>query len=239
MQQKFYRVECEEVDLSKIYNSNENNYGRKLDFQYYKHFLNVYLSVMKTNNISVDFLISLNNQIVNFGKDYLDKLNNAIVNEEFVDIYKVTGNDKHKNQTISIVSINHFIQSFDRENQFIYFENGAYLWEFLNELVRLNYFKDKPNRLDSVFLFSSIESCNYYISEHLNGIGKIYEVELIEVEKYFETDMRVIDNIENQILFEDVINEFSDYWQGKLTENPIKEIIFQGKYNLKIISSNE
>jgi len=77
-----------------------------------------------------------------------------------------------------------------------------------------------------VFFFKDIDSCNYYIQEHLSGIGKIYEVAIINEISYFEGDMKIIDNVENQIKFEDLVNEFADYWRGKLTLAPVKEIIF-------------
>lgn len=235
MKQKFYRVESNNIDLSKIYCSNDRKYGQNLNFENYIHFLNVYFSIMKTNNISVDFLVTLNNNLYLHGNEYIKIIRNAIVNEEYVDIEKITNNIKHKNQFISISSINKFIQSFDEPNNFIFFDNGSYLWEYINECIRLNFFKDKPIRLNSIFLFDNLDSCNYYISRHLNGKGKIYEIELIQIDQLFKSDMKIIDNLENQILFEDLVNEFMRYWKAEYTREPIKEIIFQGKYKYKTI----
>lgn len=236
MQKKFYRVELNDIDINNIYSSKNNNYGKSLNFTNYIHFLNVYFQVMKTNNISTDVLVVINNNFYSMGNDYLKILGNAVIEEEYIDVHKVTDIENHRNQTISISSVNYFLESFDKKNNFIFFDNGSYLWEFITESVRLNFFNDKPKRLESIFLFDSIESCNYYISNHLKGNGKIYEIELIDTEDFFEADMRIIDNIENHILFEDLINEFADYWKGKNTSNPIKEIIFQGKYKYKNIT---
>ncbi|MCL2328963.1 MAG: hypothetical protein FWC39_10705 [Bacteroidetes bacterium] len=235
-----YRVEFQNIDVNKIYNSDDLNYGSNFDFKHYQHFINTYLQVMYKNNrmynnISVDFLVEVNNQIFMLGNDYLQILSNAIVNEEYIDIHKITENPKHKNQLISIALINEFIQNFDEVNNFIFFDNGMYLWETFLEIVRSNFFNNCPKRLSSVFFFDSLESCNHYITNHLNGIGKIYQIELLETKSFFEADMKIIDNIENQILFEDLLNECADYWSGKMTKKPIKEIIFQGKYKYKNI----
>jgi hypothetical protein len=233
MQKKHYRVELNKIDTDKTYHSNDCKYGSSFDFKHYQHFLNSYLQIMFKNNISTDFLPSINNQIYINGNDYLKVLSNSIVNEEYIDIYKVTGNPNHQNQTLPIKYMNEFIQSFDEENKFIEFDNGIYLWETILEIVRESFYKHCPKRLSSIFFFDSISSCNYYISNHLNGIGKIYEIEILETERYFEADMAHIDKIENQILFEDLINEFANYWKGTMSENPVKEIIFQGKYKYK------
>jgi hypothetical protein len=236
MQQKFYRVELNNIDFSKTYCSNDKKYGKSLNFEKYIHFLNVYFSIMKSNNISADFLVTFNNNMFLYGYDYLKEISNAIVNEELIDIQKITNIKQHINQTISISSVNQFVNSFDEQNNFIFFDNGSYLWEYINEAIRLNFFNDKPKRLDSIFLFDNLDSCNYYISNHLHGQGKIYEIELIEMNEFFEADMKIIDNIENQILFEDLVNEFANYWRADFTKEPIKEIIFQGKYKYKNIT---
>jgi hypothetical protein len=92
-----------------------------------------------------------------------------------------------------------------------------------------------PKRLESIFLFDDIKSCQYYINNHLKGYGKIYEMELLEIEEMFEADMKKIDDIENHILFLDLFNKINDYWNGDFTDNPIKEIIFKGRYKYKKI----
>ena len=236
MQKKYFRVEQNKVEIDKIYSTQNYNFGKSFDFQEYQHFLNTYLRVMQKNNISVDFFVTLNNEIYLNGGDYLKNINNSIINEEFIDIYKVTKNNNHKNQIVSINNINQFVQSFDESNPFIFFGNGTYLWEIVTEFVRTNFFPEKPQRLQSLFLFDNLESCHYYIEKHLNGIGNIYEVEIINIDKIHQADMKIIDNIENHILYEDLINQFADYWRGKTTENEIREVIFQGQYKYKNIT---
>ncbi|WP_159474753.1 hypothetical protein [Chryseobacterium sp. 18068] len=230
MLEKLYRVERQNVDFDKTYDTNDSNYGKNFDFKNHNIFLNSYLQIMKVNDISVDFLVEINNNIYSMGDIYLEKIENAIVTGDFIDIYQVTGNDKHQNQKIHIKWINYFIKSLDENNGFKEFYNGSYLWEFILEFVRCNLFKNAPNRLNSVFFFNDIDSCDYYIKKHLNGIGRKFEIETIQPTNHFKGDMKIIDNIENQIMFEDLFNEFADYWRGKMVSDPIEEIIYQGTY---------
>ncbi|WP_313360783.1 hypothetical protein [Empedobacter sp.] len=233
MEKQYFRVELGPVDTAVIYDTTTKNYGQSLNFAPYVHYLQVYLSVMKSNNISADILPIISNNIYNLQDDYLNQLSQAIVDEEYIDLYELTNLNEHRFQRIPIAWINHFIQSFDEHNQFVYIDNGTYLWEYLSEFVRMNFYPDKPKRLESTFLFDTIESCNYYITKHLRGNGKIYEVELIEIDQLFEGDMKIIDDIPTYILFEDLINEFDAYWQGQEELEPVKEFIFQGKFRYK------
>jgi len=145
MQKKLYRVELDNVEFNKSFDTKNTNYGKSFDFTSHYIFLTTYLEVMKQNDISVDFLVSLNNHICSIGNIYLEKVSKAIVDEYFVDINKVTDNAKHKNQRISLKHINYFIASLDDRNSFKEFLNGIYLWEYLLEFVRLNFFKEAPH----------------------------------------------------------------------------------------------
>ena len=236
MSKKYFRVEIIDINTDIIYDSFDTRYELNLDFTPYNHFLNTYLSVMKENNISVDFLIAVNNNVFLLGDEYLEILRNAIVDENYIDLQKVTGDQNHKNQKIKTKYVNSFLQSFDHINNFIYFDSGTYLWETTLEIVRLNLCKNKPSRLESKFFFTDIESCNYFNREYLDGFGKIYEIEIVDEIESFKGDMNFIDRIPNHILFEDLINEFADYWRGNHTDKPIQEVIFKGKYKYKNIT---
>ena len=234
MQKKLYRVEHNKIDLNKIYDTRNRSYGQSLgqnlDLNSFNHFFNKYFEVMLKNNISVDFLVSLTHQIHALGNIYTKILNEAIDDQGYINIYKLTKNENHKNQRILVSYINYFIQSFNEDNKFPYFNDGSILWEFILEFVRLNLYNDSTPRLTSVFFFKDIKSCDYHIQKHLNGFGIKYEVEIIDEISHFEGDMTIIDNVENQIKFDDLIDEFGDYWSGKTTSEPIKEIVFQGTY---------
>lgn len=233
MNDKYFKVENREIDVNQEYNTQDFNYGKNFDFLKYQHFLNAYARVMYQLDISVDFLVSLNNQIFLNGNDYLGQVRNCIVDEEFIDIYKLTNIPEHKDQRIPLGMVNYFIQSFDAQNQFVFFNNGTLLWEFFLEIVRNSDFSEKPRRLNSTFFFEDLESCNYYIDNHLDGNGKIYEIEIIKPEKLFEADMKIIDNVSNHVKFKDLVKQFQKYWHGELTESPIKEVVFSGRFKYK------
>ena len=226
---KYYRVEIDNVDTNKIYDTNNSNYGINFNYKGYQHFLDSYYKLMESNNISVDFIVSVNNQIYSQGENYLSILQSA-VKGNIINIFDVTMNNNHKGQQLNFSDLYDFLQSFDENNQFIKFDKGIYLWEYMLEEVRNNHFNNLPKRLSSKFLFKDIKSCEYYKKQHLNGNGIIYEIEIIQSREYHEADMKIIDNITNHILYKDLKNEFEDYWNKKKTSSPITEIIFQGKY---------
>ncbi|GIQ59573.1 hypothetical protein Flavo103_27090 [Flavobacterium collinsii] len=230
MTRKFYRVENSPINLNQVYQSKNYQYGRNLDFSYYQHFLNVYFNVMRQVDIPSDFFVSLNNRIFTESNPYRLYLNDLIADEEYVELYAVTNNINHSGFKIPVSLISDFINNFKGNQQFIFFDKGIYLWEFILEAVRLNWYSHLPKRLESVFLFDDLKSCQYYIKEHLNNVGTIYEVELIQVVKMFEGDMMLIDNVQNHILFLDLMTQMNDYWKGVHTQDPIREIIFQGSY---------
>jgi hypothetical protein len=122
------------------------------------------------------------------------------------------------------------LQSFDEDNQFIFFDNGTFLWEYYLEKVRSEEFKHLPKRMVSTFFFDNIESCNYYKNNHLNGIGQIKNIELVETKKTFEGDMNIIDAIENSISRDELLETIRKYWRGEKSDNPITEIVFQGEF---------
>ncbi len=233
--EKYYRVESAEIELGKLFDTSKSNYGKNFDQKDYEKFFEIYFRVMDQLNISVDFLISLSNQIYYHGDNYLKIVSNSIVDEEYIDIFSVTKNINHKNQRIPIALVNEFIQSFDEDNQFVFFNEGTILWEQILEKVRKNNFKNLPNRLDSTFFFDNISSCEYYIDKHLGGIGKMYEIEIIEIEEMFTADMKIIDGVNNQIRMKELIDEFTNYWKGITHENSIRELVFKGAFKYRQI----
>ena len=89
MEKQYFRVELGPVDTAVIYDTTTKNYGQSLNFAPYVHYLQVYLSVMKSNNISADILPIISNNIYNLQDDYLNQLSQAIVDEEYIDLYEL------------------------------------------------------------------------------------------------------------------------------------------------------
>ena len=66
--------------------------------------------------------------------------------------------------------------------------------------------------------------------------AKLCEVEIIDEEFSMKADMKWLDNInENTATAAEVIESFKIYWEGKMTNSPIVEILFVGKYKLNSI----
>jgi hypothetical protein len=229
---ELYRVEMQPIAEQAILDTKDFNYGKLLETGYYDHFLTVYDRIISKINIPVDFLVSVNNQIHNGAEDYLELIN-ACVHGNYLNIFELTQNVKHKGYTIPVVVMHEFLQSFDENNQYIFFDNGPLLWEYFFEKVRLNEFSHLPKRFSSTFFFDNTDNCNYYRNNHLNGIGKIKGIELIETRNLFQGDMKILDDVEISISRDELIEMVRKYWRGEQTDNPIIEIIFQGTYRFK------
>lgn len=230
MTKQLYRVELIPTAQKEV-DTNKCNYGKGLDFEYYEHFFSVYDSIMDQVNIPVDFLVSVNNQIYASGGDFVEVLKNCLHND-YVDIYQVTNIAEHRGYKMPIYLMNEFLQSFDEENQFIWFDNGTFLWEYFYEKVREEEFDHLPRRTNSTFFFETIENCNYFIKNQLGGIGLIHKVELVETTNLFQGDMSIMDAIQNSISRDELIEVIRNYWKGEKTDNPIMETVFQGKYQI-------
>lgn len=229
MHKELYRVEMMSMDNQKIIDTDFYNYGKSFETDYYDYFLKVYVKIMDKENIPVDVLISINNNIYISGGEYIQKIN-ACITGEHLDVFKLTNNDKHLGYLLNLDLIDEFIQNFDENNQFIFFDNGTFLWEYYLEKVRYEEFDHLPKRLLSTFFFDTVYSCNYYKTKHLNGIGQIKNIELIETKNSFQGDMSIIDGIVNSITRDELIDTIRKYWRGEKSSKPVTEIIFQGKF---------
>lgn len=236
MTNKLYKVGAYSEEKEILLDTKHSNYGANFSTKY-DHFLDSYFNVTTKIDLPVDFLVYVMNGIAD-GGDYF--INNniapAIVDEFYVELFKVTKNPKHKNIVIPIQLLNDFIQSFDNENPFILFYEGHYLWERYFEMVRKNAFADLPNRKECLFFFDNLDDCNYYIKNHNGGLGQIYEVEILEQSKLFKGDMKLIDEIDESITYNNILKEAFDYWDGKSSNKPIFEYLFEGKCKLKNLS---
>lgn len=229
MDKELFRVEIVSTPNQVIIDTKESNYGKSFETDYYDYFLEVYASIMENVNIPVDFLISVNNQIYASGGDYVKRLNDCIQGD-VLDIFQLTNEKKHKGYKVPISLLNEFLQSFDEYNPFIFFDNGIFLWEYYLEKVRFEEFNHLPKRMSSTFFFDNIDSCNYYITNHLNGIGQIKKIELVETKISFQGDMSIIDAIENSISRDELLETIRKYWRGEKSDNPVMEVIFQGSF---------
>ena len=220
MKKSFYRVgDFNQHGL--VLDSNSFNYGKSFTGEY-DYFLERYFNIASKIDLPIDFLIDVNNGIAFYGDDYLkEKIEPAIVQKFYVDLFKVTANEKHRGFTIPINLINEFTQSFNEPTTILL--EGKYIWENYFEMVRLKAFPELPSRKESIFLFENINDCNDYIEKHKKGFGQIYEVEIIEKEVMFKADMNIFDEIDLSITYNNLILELAKYWEGKTSEKPVYE----------------
>ena len=111
------------------------------------------------------------------------------------------------------------------------------IWEVLMEQARPVDVKRK--RTECAFFFTNIEdACHYQTSYPGMQKGKLCEVSIIEQEFMMECDMAWLNNVdEKTIKAAEAINQFEHYWAGEKTNNPIMEVLFAGKYQLKSIKN--
>lgn len=229
--ERYFRVQQLNMGYQN-YDTGLNNYGEGFDSEHYRYFMQIYGDTMAEINLPVDFLISVTSQICLLGEVYLGLLQNAIDDDGFLHLSKVTNNTKYIGYKMPVQLLNNFLQSFDEENQFIIFDNGTILWEYYLEKVRAEEFNHLPARLQSVFFFENVSDCDNYKNHHLSGIGAIFGIETLETTNLFKGDMAIIDELDNSISRDELLEQIRKYWRGDKTENPIMEVVFQGKYNL-------
>lgn len=90
--------------------------------------------------------------------------------------------------------------------------------EQIFELYRRMYFPDKPSRFQSFFAFTSLEDAINFTLDY--PLAKIYEVS-IDHDNYHIGDMNLVKG-------ETIIQCHKyvlDYWSGRLSDNPIKEVL--------------
>lgn len=106
------------------------------------------------------------------------------------------------------------------------------LIEIIFERVRGEEFKDKPNRLDSVHLFSNFDDASIFRKNYREDKGYIYTAKIING-ILFRGDMEFVNpGIDLKKDFQEEVSLMAqrarDYWQGNLTKNPIIEILVKG-----------
>jgi hypothetical protein len=236
MTNKLYKVGTYSDKKEIFLDTKTTNYGAIFSTKY-DHFLDSYFNVATKTDLPVDFLVYVMNGMANGGNDFINSnVLPAIIDETYIDLFKVTNNSKHKGIGIPIPLLGGFIQSFDSINPPVMFLEGFYLWESFFEMVRIKIFPELPNRKDCLFFFDNLDDCNDYIKSKNRGLGQIYEVEILEQSKLFKGDMRIIDEIDESITYNNLLAETFKYWDKGLSSNPIFEYLFEGKCNLKSLS---
>lgn len=152
----------------------------------------------------------------------------------------ITTKDKFKFDLIlSQISVSNYeieeIKKLFEEKKFhLHSKEGQYLFDFYLELAREKIFDEYgielPNRFKSKFFFESIKDCFEYMKVH--GIGKIIEIETIEIQSYHRGDNKLLSHFENNSNSFDLIRQAEDYLLERVTTKPLYEIVICGKYRV-------
>ena len=109
------------------------------------------------------------------------------------------------------------------------------IWEVLFEKARPNNIPLK--RTECAFFFEKKEDALIFMDNYPGMVGAMLcEVEIVEGCFSMKADMKWLDNInENTVTAEEAIKEFKKYWAGEMTNHPVVEVLFVGKYKLNPI----
>lgn len=92
----------------------------------------------------------------------------------------------------------------------------------------------RTGRLNSAYFFTNTNDCQYYIKTQGISFAQIYNIDIIEEYASFKGDMNWLEQLEIETFTsKDIIQSATKYWSGELTNKPIIEILFHGKYQLK------
>lgn len=124
------------------------------------------------------------------------------------------------------------ISKFNVKYEFRYFTDYV-LYKARTEIKKeIN--KPLPDRFKSHFFFESIEDCrNYYNNLISAKSSTIIQVEFIDQNRVYKMDNTFLTSFENYYTSKDYYRHAKDFLMERTTENPLFEIIFQGRYKVK------
>lgn len=138
-----------------------------------------------------------------------------------------------------------YIEQYQQLGTLLAREEEWAIWEYLWERSRVKEHSSCISRQECLFTFGSEADSKQYLIErkeedrkyniNTHIIDKVYMVEIINQQKMETYDMRWLDNISEYSsynLYEKVVN---NYWTGRMTKHPLREVLFQGIYCLREI----
>lgn len=232
----FKVIDKEYIIENKLFDTkNINHYKNNLE--YYELLKPLFLKSCELDtyyNYGLDLYICLYNNLCLYGGDYLDFKRKEC--GDCIDIYNLTSNENHIGQKImfeDLLKISYEI--YDTIDYYIMgLPIGVYLCEYMFEEERKKNFIHAISRLDSFFVFNDIKACEYYINRW-NKSYSIAEIIPVNIENYFISDIKHIDNIENHITSDEYRNIANKYWKKEFTDEPILEVFFHGTFKMKRI----
>lgn len=151
------------------------------------------------------------------------------------------------NQKDSIIfNVQELVQYIFQYNQlgiYLYREEEWAIWEYLWNRNRLTDHPQCISRQDCLFVFCSEEDAKKYLQERQEEdkiynknshiLDRICKVEIFNQQKAEMYDMRWLDGLSTYCTYNLYEKTVNNYWKGRMTNNPLKEVLFQGTYILR------
>lgn len=225
---QFYRVlQPKEEPQGDLLFTNRRSPFRIAVFDYRKLSFDIYLFAKKTgiqvlNAIrvaeNVPAYLDVLNAFFNTDKTMFNLLHLGINDP----IKEISGDDLYdfSNKYISDVNETGLFYDWGMEH---------YFWEFIWEMVRKNEYPQMPSRMESLFLFDKYENAKDFLYQYRDPYYRVVEVELMEGNSQ-SFDMNWFSGVPSNVPITEVEKYARNYWEQKYTENPVVEVLFQGRY---------
>lgn len=147
------------------------------------------------------------------------------------------------NGNLSVHGINYLITNFAFENPT---NKTCTIFELIFELIRIQFFPDKPSRFQCFFGCDS-DSINYWLNifNDSNNPFPIYEIEVencIKMDSKFisneiidmnDLDGKLIPDFPTDISIVKLAYQAYHYWSGSKTDNPLFEYLISSPFKVK------
>lgn len=224
----YYRVLNPFVEpQGQVLTSNRKSQFREEVFAYRKLSHDIYVFASKTGLKIINAVL-----FAEYVYNCIEKLNEFFLSDKTeYDLTKIQINDPVKYVSRDIIHdfAYNYISDINETGLCYGWGHEHYLWEFIWEMVRYYEYPDKPSRMDSVFLFDNIENANAFKNQHRESFCKIVEINLLEGD-HQSFDMNWFTDVPSDITLAQVKDYSRNYWEGKMTKNPIVEVLHKGTY---------
>lgn len=118
-----------------------------------------------------------------------------------------------------------------------YSEISKYSLDFILEKSRIFIQNETktilPSRFESSFFFESEEDCKrYHLKFSYEGEIYIIKVEIIEPKELVRFDNNILSDFSPYYTSVESLNKAKSYLIGNMSDNPLIEVVFQGKYKI-------
>ena len=231
---KMYRYLYKNELRGKSYNSHQNYCLRQeLSKRYYP-----LISLICEFSIKAKISLSSAVKIAQVYKNIPELLNEYISTTTKDIPLSVFNIDNEKEETIPLNILLQFTSSyelvhtkdFDNDNTIF---NSEFVIEAIWEYVRERHYSDAPSRFESTIFFLSKSDAQEYCKYEDDITDELIEGEL-QVGCYWGIyDFNWKTMIPSTCTMSEAIKYAINYWEGKITEHCIKEVVITGKYLIK------